>query len=483
MGERVLAHHDGIVDDDAQRHDETEEAHHVDAAADEVEHAEGRHEGDRDTHCHPECNAAVQKQKQDEHHQNQAAGAVLQQQLDALLDQQPRLVVDSHLDPRRPATTVVCQPAGENFRRFEAAGVLVALETHLDGRLAGDGDHGLAAAGTPLDGGDVSQGQKPARFIAEQGQALETHLPSALIQRPQLPGHVVQADVPGRQIAAQPGDSIGDVVQGQVQLVQHSGRHLDGDLLLRQSHQLDVGDAAIQQLAFHLLHQRAQLADAGVGVGHQYPRHGLVADDAGDLRRLRRRREIAHQRHLLLHLVQRHAHVGALLVFEDDARRALGGVGRHLAESIQGTKLLLEGVGDGSLHVLGAGTGPLDAHLHHVEGDVREELRVDTIQSPEPCQDHDHHEQIARHLVLGEDSQEIVAVAKRHGLLHLCWWKTIILPAVAPVYGSHGTRMPFQRGLESRATLCSRLLAGGGSRRPVFGRQRSGTACGSRSLV
>ncbi len=232
-----------------------------------------------------------------------------------------------------------------------------------------------------------------------------------------MPRHVVQADFPGGQIAAQLRHPIGDVVERQVQLEEHRGRHLDGDLLLRQSHQLDVCDTAIQQLALHLLHQRTQLADAGVGAGHQHPRHRLIANDAGNLRRLGRRREIAHQCHLLLHLVQRRPHVGAFLVLEHDVCRARRGVGGHAAQAVAGTQLLLQGIGDGGLHVLGAGAGPFDAHPHQVESDVGEKLGVETIESPDPGQDHDQHEQIGRHLVLGEESQEIVAVAKGHGLL------------------------------------------------------------------
>ena len=57
-----------------------------------------------------------QEQKKNQHHQHQAAGAVLQHQLDTLLDEQPCLVVDDGLNTRRPAAAVVLEPALEDLR-------------------------------------------------------------------------------------------------------------------------------------------------------------------------------------------------------------------------------------------------------------------------------------------------------------------------------------------------------------------------------
>ncbi len=162
VGERILTDDDGVVDDDAQRHDEAEQAHHVDAATDQIEHAEGRHERDGDAHRDPEGDAAVQEQKQNEHHQHQAAGAVFQHELNALLDEQPGLVVDDRLHPRWPAAAAVLEPALEDLGRLETARVLVAPEAHLDGRLAVDTDRRLAAACAALDGGDVSEAHQAA---------------------------------------------------------------------------------------------------------------------------------------------------------------------------------------------------------------------------------------------------------------------------------------------------------------------------------
>jgi len=411
--ERILAHDYRVVHDDAERHDESEEAHHVDASADEVEHAEGGHERDRYPHRHPEGDAAVQEQKQHGHDEHEAAGAVLQKQQDAFPDELPGLVVDLDLHPGRPTAGVLGEPRLDDLGGPEAARILVAIEAHLDGRPAPVGHARLAAARAALDGGHVAEGHQTTGCVGEQGQALEIDLATALLQGAELAGDVVEADAARGKIAAHASHALGDLVEREVQLVQGRGGHLDGDLLLGQPYQLDLGDAALEQLALHLLHERTELAQ--IRARDHQPRHRLVAHDARDLGLLRRLGQIAHEPDALLDLIEGHTHIRAFLVLEDDAGAALRGGRRHLAQLIERVQLLLEGLGDRALHVLGGRAGPFHAHADEVEREVRKELGVESAQAPDTSQDHDGHEQIARHLVLREDAQEVVAVSERHG--------------------------------------------------------------------
>ena len=57
MSHCVLADHDCVIDDDSQRHDQSEQAEHVDAAAPQVEDQKGGRERNRDSDRDPQRHA------------------------------------------------------------------------------------------------------------------------------------------------------------------------------------------------------------------------------------------------------------------------------------------------------------------------------------------------------------------------------------------------------------------------------------------
>ncbi len=62
----VLEHHDGVIDHEADRHDEGEQGEHVDRQAEGVEHAEGRDQADR--HGHGRHHGGAQAAEEQEDH-------------------------------------------------------------------------------------------------------------------------------------------------------------------------------------------------------------------------------------------------------------------------------------------------------------------------------------------------------------------------------------------------------------------------------
>ena len=93
LGHGMLADHDGVVHDDADRHNEREQAHHVDGLAGQHHHAEGREQRDGDADRDPEGDPRAQEDEQHQHHQSQPARAVAEQHADAVVDQLRRIVV------------------------------------------------------------------------------------------------------------------------------------------------------------------------------------------------------------------------------------------------------------------------------------------------------------------------------------------------------------------------------------------------------
>ena len=123
------------------------------------------------------------------------------------------------------------------------------------------------------------------------------------------------------QVQAQGRDPAGDLAKRGVELAQRGGRHLDRDLLRRQAVDVNLGDAALEQLALDPAHDRTQALP--VAAGHQQPGHRLVVDQARDLRLLRGGRQVADRRDPLLHLFEGQHHVGAHVVPQGDPRCSL----------------------------------------------------------------------------------------------------------------------------------------------------------------
>ncbi len=84
VGERILTDDDGVVDDDAQTHDDREHADHVQRHAQEIHGPEGGHDRDGNPHRHPERHAEVQEDEQNSQHQQQSREAVRHQHPDSL---------------------------------------------------------------------------------------------------------------------------------------------------------------------------------------------------------------------------------------------------------------------------------------------------------------------------------------------------------------------------------------------------------------
>ena len=97
---RMLPHHDGVIDNDAQCHDQGEQADHVDALTGPEHDRPGGEDRHGDAHRDPEGDPAGQKDEQDDQHQNEAAETVAQQQVDAVGNQRCLNVVLPDLDVR-----------------------------------------------------------------------------------------------------------------------------------------------------------------------------------------------------------------------------------------------------------------------------------------------------------------------------------------------------------------------------------------------
>ena len=72
----MLAHHNGIIDDNPEHHHEREHRDHVEREPHEVHSAERSQDSDGNAHGHPDGNAAIEKQEQNHKDENKAGDTV-----------------------------------------------------------------------------------------------------------------------------------------------------------------------------------------------------------------------------------------------------------------------------------------------------------------------------------------------------------------------------------------------------------------------
>ena len=273
------------------------------------------------------------------------------------------------------------------------------------------GGANLAVAGAPLHRRHVAQGEEAPVVAGTQRQPLEAGLVALLVEGAELLGGGVATDVAGREVDALGRDPAGDVRERHVQLAERRTGHLDGELLLRQSDDVDLGDAAREQLALDPARDGAQRPP--VTADHQQPGHLLVVDDPRDHRLLGRRGQVPDRSDPFLRLVEGDVHVGPLFVLQRDLRRPPARCGRHHLHRADPEQLALDGLGDRRLHVLRRGPRPLHVDDDEVDVEGREELRVEPGEGPRSDEQHDRHQQVAGDRMAREDPDEALRTGRR----------------------------------------------------------------------
>ena len=405
VGLGVLADHDGVIDDDAQGHDQREQADHVDALAAQVHHRQRRHEGNRNAHGHPEGHPRRQEQVENQQHQQQAPGAVFQQQQDALLDQLPAFVEHRETDVRRQGRPHLVEPLLQDLGGIQGIALFAAPQHQHRGLFAIQGDGLGAVVDTALDARQVAQGQSHARRL-DQRQTRQLLGAAPLAQAAHLANAVLAPGQPGGQILAVGAQALGQLVQAQIQRQQIQRRQLDHQRFLRQTLEIHLVDAAIEQLLLKTTRPATQIALVAQAADQQ-TRHRFVAHDLRYPRLLGIGRQRGEAVHLLAHLLHRLGHVRAFLELHRHAGGAGGGGRGHFLEVVDQSQPLLQRNGDGLLDILGAGAAPDHADGDHVELEIGEELHIQALQREQAGQHHDRHQQVRRHLVAGKDAEQI----------------------------------------------------------------------------
>ncbi len=375
MGEGVFAHHDGVIHDDTQGHDQGKQADHIDGATGEIEHRQGGQKRDRDPHRNPERHPYIEKQEQGGDHQDQSADAVFQQQVDAITQVLPALVVHLNGHPLRQTRPHILQPLGEYAGGTQGVLRFGAHHQHFNGGLPVDRDVRLVFLRAALHLRQIPYPQQAAAAVGKQGHFFKALHGALLAQAAHLFGDFILGGGAGRQVGAVLAHPVGDFGQRQAGFMEGGRRHLDGNFFCRHAHKIDLTDAAAQQFILELARQHGQLRqgfrphDDDVGDGGE-------ALDLLDHRPLGFVRQVADGFHPLFHPIQYITYDHPLLQFQHNAAGAGPRSGGHLFYFGEGFQFLLHGDDDGALHILGAGTTPGHGDTDVFQFEVGKELGV-----------------------------------------------------------------------------------------------------------
>ena len=402
---RVLADHDRVVHDDADRHDEREQAHHVDGLARQHHHAEGGQQRDRNAHRDPEGDPCAEKHEQHEDHQGEAAGTVAEQHVDAVADELRRIVVVLDHQCRRQRRPQLLDEFIENGRLLQRVGGGRTADLQLDSRVARPECDGIAFVEAIADGRDVAEmdlGPVRARDHLDLADCLgrsgEADAADLLVG---AAGHDT-----GRKVDRAAADARGDIAQREVELAQAPLADLDPDFLAPASEQVDLVDARSQKT----------LPDVpGMGTERRF-REGsrdhdvadaLVDVDAGHDRLLGLLRQGLDPGHGVLDIRERRIEIGPRLELDDDRADAFHGLGHDALDPVEEADLRLDRRHDVGIDILGAGAGPGHAHRDPVDGEGRKELGVHARKTEHAEQHHQHHQQVGSRAMAREQRDQI----------------------------------------------------------------------------
>ncbi len=225
-----------------------------------------------------------------------------------------------------------------------------------------------------------------------------------------LPRDAAAFDRTRRQVEAEVLDTACYILQRHVEASQHVGADFDPDLRIPDAGELDLAHAEVQQIVAnpprHVLQRHLRERPRDLDLADHV--RVLELDDDGFLDIHRKRRDTRDRR---LHVAQRLRHVGTVL--EADLHLGHPGVSDRVdaLHVVEKADLGLDRLDHVVFDVFGTRTGPLDIDRDDIEGKCGDDLPVQVRQAVQAEQHQQHHQQVARDLMRGEERDDAAALA------------------------------------------------------------------------
>ena len=398
----VLAHHHGVIDDDANGENEREERHHVDRHGQPVHHGEGADERHRDSDRHPEREPEIQEEGEGEEDERQADEAVLHQQPETALEDLGGVVphFESHPGGQR-RDDLVLQVLLDRRNDVEHLLVRGPEDLHIDRGPALEASDQVHIAEAVAHLGDVPQAHHGAVHPAEDDDVLEVLLGVVLPGGADAHLLVPGVDASRGKVEGSAPHGGGNVPEGQTQRPQLMKGDLDGDLVVANARRLDVGDdRKLRELVFGAVRQLLERALAHVAEQHQAD-DALAIGQFADLGALRAGGEGLDPVDLGLDVVQCARDIRAQLEFHRHRPSPLGRRRADLLDVVHPLDLFLDLAQDRLFDLVGRGAGIGDRDDDLVERNLREDLLDEAAQGDEAGRQNEEHEEVGGDPVAG----------------------------------------------------------------------------------
>ena len=363
-----FSHHDGIVDDDTQHHDQPEKGDHVDGAAHRPEDDQGAGDGGGDAHAGPEGEAGVEKAPQQQKNDGQPDDAVFQQQIDAGAQHLGIIVEQPDIGTGRELTLLGGEIAvdgpgdlqgilfggfvnQQQYRRLpvDRGGDRVFGEPVIDAGQPVQGDHIALRTGQDDDGRQLLAG-----VLAAHGAHADLLFAGA--------------DGAAGQVQAAAPHGGRHVVEGDAVLAQLLFGNLDGDFVVARTEGGHLGN--VGQLLDLILDLLGPLLDAALGhvAGEVEQGHQVLEQELADDRLFRIQRKGGDGVDLGAYTVEHLVHSVVLTDLDRGRPQSLGGLGGILLDPLEALDGFLDFTADALLHLFGVRSGIRHRNRDHVQG-------------------------------------------------------------------------------------------------------------------
>ena len=341
VGVDVLADHDGVVDHDAERDDEGEQRDHVDGNVELRQQPDAAEKRDRNAQRGPEGQTQIEEQGQADEHQDQAQAGVVEQQTDALPedDRGDLPGVDGH-SGGQPATglgDVLAHRAGH----LEGVLVAGAVDLHQHRRTTVEARRHVGVLEAVDHRGRVAEPDLGAVATGQEHDVLELAAAVSLALGAQQDLAAFGLHRAAGQVERRPTHDVGDLAEGQPVPSQSALRDLDRDLVRRPALDVGLGDGAGGgEVVAHPLGEAGQGLERHVA-GEHHAAHLSASEHLRDHRLLDLLREGVDAVHRRLDLLEDPTRVLAVLYLGANAGDALAGDRRDALDSLdRGDRLL-----------------------------------------------------------------------------------------------------------------------------------------------
>ena len=380
----VLEHHDGVIDDDADRQHHCEQGEGVDREAEQPQAGEGADQRHRHGDQRDQCGTPVLEEQEDHRgHQQQGFAEGADDLLDRGLDELGGVEGHHVVDAGGELLLQLVHPGAHFVRHFERVGAGLQEDAHAHHRLAEQRGAGVVVLGAELDPGHVLDAQHATRAggadddVAELLGGGQAPLGGDGVHQLLAGGGRLLADLPGGVLAVLGGDGVGDIggrdaqLGHAVRLQPQADRVVEGTEDLGVTHArdaLEVVDDVDQRVVGQEQRRpagirRGQRGDHQDVVGALLHRHAKLAHHVGQAR--------FGNLDPVIDVDGGHVDVGADLEGRGDRQAAVGrGAGVEVEQVLDARELLLDGAGHRPGEGFGGGAGVGGGDHHRRRGDL-----------------------------------------------------------------------------------------------------------------